>query len=78
MLLYLMILGLALLYTPVSLLCNREITYHVLSYGFITSVKISSFRTFFFFTGETRRMNLCQAINNALHTTLANDPTSSK
>lgn len=26
--------------------------------------------------GETRRMNLCQAINNALHTTLANDPTS--
>jgi len=31
-----------------------------------------------FFTGETRRMNLCQAINSALHTTLANDPTSSK
>jgi hypothetical protein len=31
-----------------------------------------------FFTGETRRMNLCQAVNSALHTTLANDPTSSK
>jgi hypothetical protein len=75
---YNMILGLDVLYKPLSLLCNREITYHILSYGFVVTVKISFFRTFLFFTGETRRMNLCQAINNALHTTLANDPTSSK
>jgi hypothetical protein len=27
------------------------------------------------FSGETSRMNLCQAINNALHTALVNDPT---
>jgi len=78
MFLYLMILGLVVLYTPVSLLCSREMTYHGLSYGFVITVKISFFQTFFFFTGETRRMNLCQAINNALHTTLSNDPTSSK
>lgn len=77
MFLYPMILDLVVLYTPVSLLCNREITYHVLSCGFVITVKISFFRTCFF-TGETRRMNLCQAINNALHTTLASDPTSSK
>jgi hypothetical protein len=77
MLLYLMILGVAVLYTTLSLLCNSEITYHAMSYGFVVTVKISCFRTFFS-TGGTRRMNLCQAINSALHTTLANDPTSSK
>jgi len=47
MFLCLMILGLVVLYTPVSLLCNRETTYHVLSYGFVITVKISFFRTFF-------------------------------
>jgi len=78
MLRYLMILGLAVLYKPLPLLCNREITYHILSYGFVITVKNNFFRTFLFFTGETRRMNLCQAVTNALHTTLANDPTSSK
>jgi hypothetical protein len=30
------------------------------------------------FSGETSQMNLCQAVNNALYTTLANDPTASK
>ena len=42
-----MILGLAVLYTPVSLLRNREIAYHVLSYGFVITVKITFFQTFF-------------------------------